>query len=561
MKLPLLKRRWCGNVNGAAPPISTLVFDYPTSFEITQGETYDLSDYASGGVPPYEYSVTGGSLTGTGVTLNTSTGVLTAAADATTAETTGLEFSIEDAATTTAAGPTTAMTVAASPTPAEVPATPEPTSTLRYVSLTGNNANNGLTEGTAWRTMAYAAANTPAGATCYIKAGNYGDDTLFPSNSGTSLSACTQFIGYVSTPGDAAAQDTDNVSDTINTANYPTLNHGDRSTDIAIGFSGKQFLVIKNIQAQNFQQGVYAFNAQDVFVDNCKFRQLGDTTNEYDGYGISVSECDRIYIKKCIVGNSAAEGIMIFSDDCHVTDSLAWSNDNSNGANSSMDYYFHVGQNSHNNVFRRNKAIRVGALADGGHGFGMKSGEYTPGTSTGNWFEDNETVNIEGEAFYCKHRGASGNTFINNLARDSADGWAYVCSNGAHDNTFVGNTATNMGNGIVFYDTIEDDGQHSGGDNNTFTDTTINDAGYAIAFKDYTYSETSSTGNVIDGLVVNGATNLFQVGHFCVDLEVNNAELHDIPNYASYQNTKDSDDLDVTFGGSNSLDNCGFTLP
>lgn len=103
MRLPLLKRRVGGNIRPTDPPVSSppppaLAFDYPTSFTIYQGGTYDLSAYVSGGVPPYgSYAVNTGTLP-SGVTLNSSTGVLSADAEATEGETTGLKFEVQDSA-------------------------------------------------------------------------------------------------------------------------------------------------------------------------------------------------------------------------------------------------------------------------------------------------------------------------------------------------------------------------------------------------------------------------------------------------------------------------------
>ncbi|MCF6297558.1 MAG: hypothetical protein L3J08_06195, partial [Flavobacteriaceae bacterium] len=74
-------------------------------------------------------------------------------------------------------------------------------STYRYVSLTGNNKNDGTSESKAWRTIDKAASTVTAGMTVWIKAGNYGNENVVLDKSGTA-SKPIKFIGYKSKIGD-----------------------------------------------------------------------------------------------------------------------------------------------------------------------------------------------------------------------------------------------------------------------------------------------------------------------------------------------------------------------
>lgn len=83
----------------AAAGSSPLVFTPPSSINIVQGGTYDLSQHVSGGVPPYSYDHATYSLP-TGVTLNFSTGLLSASASATVGASSDIVFGVSDSALT-----------------------------------------------------------------------------------------------------------------------------------------------------------------------------------------------------------------------------------------------------------------------------------------------------------------------------------------------------------------------------------------------------------------------------------------------------------------------------
>lgn len=70
-----------------------------------------------------------------------------------------------------------------------------------YVSIIGNDSNDGESPEKPWRTLKFASSQAKAGDTVYIKKGNYGFDALIPHNSGNSTHPII-FIGYDNTPGD-----------------------------------------------------------------------------------------------------------------------------------------------------------------------------------------------------------------------------------------------------------------------------------------------------------------------------------------------------------------------
>lgn len=84
-------------IGGAEPEPEPLAFSgVPSPIQIEQGGTYDLSQHVTGGTPPYSgYAVDSGSLP-SGVSINSSTGVLTATEEASVGESGDITFGVDD---------------------------------------------------------------------------------------------------------------------------------------------------------------------------------------------------------------------------------------------------------------------------------------------------------------------------------------------------------------------------------------------------------------------------------------------------------------------------------
>lgn len=83
----------------AAAGSSPLAFTPPSSINMVQGGTYDLSQHVSGGVPPYTYDHATFSLPA-GTTLNFSTGLITSSPTATITSGWSVDFGVSDSALT-----------------------------------------------------------------------------------------------------------------------------------------------------------------------------------------------------------------------------------------------------------------------------------------------------------------------------------------------------------------------------------------------------------------------------------------------------------------------------
>lgn len=83
------------NSNYIGPVVAgALQFTGPALIQIEQGGTYSLAQHAAGGTPPYAYSHTGA--LPSGVTLNPSTGILSATAGATITTSGDIDFHVDD---------------------------------------------------------------------------------------------------------------------------------------------------------------------------------------------------------------------------------------------------------------------------------------------------------------------------------------------------------------------------------------------------------------------------------------------------------------------------------
>lgn len=121
-----------------------------------------------------------------------------------------------------------------------------------YVSLTGNDSNDGLTGATAWRTVSHACSRVEAGDTVIIKSGNYGDENAVIANSGTADAPITI---KAEEPGEVILE-------------------GDGDGD-GIRIEGKHHITIEGIKFTNYTSGIaigdpasYITVKRCIFVEN-----------------------------------------------------------------------------------------------------------------------------------------------------------------------------------------------------------------------------------------------------------------------------------------------------
>ncbi|MDC6362086.1 MULTISPECIES: hypothetical protein [Flavobacteriaceae] len=332
-----------------------------------------------------------------------------------------------------------------------------------YVSTTGNNKNNGTSESSPWRTIAYAASSKSpvrAGDTVYIKAGNYGNENVVFETNGTATAQIT-FEGYTLTPGDSPDLSWE-YGDHLDPNVMPLINGGDRTKGVGIKLHNRKYVDLKNIQITNYEIGLYALNAYKVKIYNIVAMYFGDVNEDYHGKGIAFGLRHKQYmgshntIENSVVYNACAEGLSIYGDNHKVNNCRIYSDDNSTGHKSAMDYYIHVGGNS--NIVENSHVERIGNLKHNGHGIDLKR------DCENNIIRNCVAKNMRINGYELRHRGVKNNLIINCKAINCG----YSIRDGASYNVIKNSIAEGADSSVLFFDTTEDEGAQYAGRYNVF---------------------------------------------------------------------------------------------
>jgi parallel beta-helix repeat protein len=351
-----------------------------------------------------------------------------------------------------------------------------------YVSTTGNNTNNGLSLGTAWRTIAYAAQHAVAGDKVYIRAGNYGHEHVIPAVSGTAIRPII-FEGRDINWGVIAEQGYYDIyapsgldPPAINSSLMPLIDGVDR-TDAGFDLSGRAYIEVKNIQITNYYQGVSTETSGQYLTLN----NLLITNSGWDG--IALYNCDYCNIRNSIVSDSEMSNIILVGPRHSLIENCR-THDMPGGI--VTDYFITIGaytRSAYNNTIRHCYAELDNRGLDGhsGHGIGFKGEDYNPDAITlevyNNTVEDSVSWTMN-KNFYVRHAGVHNNTFINctsfNACNTAASCSAFVIRDGAYNNKFINCMAVNnpacIDNslGAVFFDSSEDGDNSFSGKGNVF---------------------------------------------------------------------------------------------
>ncbi len=378
--------------------------------------------------------------------------------------------------------------------------------TTYFVSLSGNDSNDGLSQATAWRTISYAAsASSPvaAGDTVYIKAGDYGLEDIFIDKNYSPNDAAISFIGYQNVPGDINDFNF-TYGDNVDASVMPLINPNDRTTGEGINLSDIYSITIKNIQIANSLGGISIWNTTAIssnhLLENIFLKNIGW---EYST-ALGIKEGNGNVVRNCLIVNATGAGMDIWGDNNQIINCKVYSNESqqiSDGTYTSMDYYI-VLKGNNNNVTDC-YAERDGDLEDVGHGFEIKeSGEN-------NLFENCTVKNMIGGCFSVRWSAVKNNEFKNCTAIGgvSDDVSAFMIREGASYNTFNACTSRNCQAGIRFLLAGED--ADYCGTNNTFNNCIIKNAQWAIDLNPYYYNSAPADSNSIVNCVIYGAEYLF----------------------------------------------------
>lgn len=423
-----------------------------------------------------------------------------------------------------AAGGTTTLVQDVTITVVDDPADNAAGGTEYFVATTGNNTNDGLSVGAPKQTIQSALALAQPGDTVWVKAGNYGAQTISTVRAGTQ-SAPIRIKGYQTTPGDAPKYAT--VADatigtrsvwvagsySANSSLMPVLDAGSReNSTFGVTFSHPHVQVSGLTILRHFF-GVYV-NAANCRIDDIYTAEHGASTQSYSGYGVScaLNSANYLVARNVWVVNANAEGIKTAGDyndweNCGVTcdNTSVVLGDATAGPS---DYYFVV-HGSHNSV-RKVWLHRLVNLGHGGHGLDVKAALGKPAEH--NVFDGFVVNNMHGAAIEANRFDCRYNTWRNGRING---GYGILAREGAHDNVFE-NIAFHPGDqtlDLIFR--VINGGEESaanvsagggGARNNTVRNVTVNaNVSRLLAFNENYSNPMQASGNIFDNWQVNGS--------------------------------------------------------
>ncbi len=374
-----------------------------------------------------------------------------------------------------------------------------------YVSLSGDDANDGLSEATAWRTIGFSASSASpvsGGDTVYIKAGDYGLDDVFVDKNYSPSDERISFIGYQNAPGDITEMNFD-YGDNVDPTFMPLINPNDRTQGEGINLSDIYNITFKNIQIANSIGGIniwntVAINTNHIF-ENIFIQTIGDSYSTAFG----MKEADGNTITNCLIINATGAGMDLWGTNNLIEDCKVYSDENEltdEGTYTSMDYYIVL--KGDNNIVRNCYIERVGDIEDVGHGMEIKeSGE-------GNLFVDCISKNMIGGCYSVRWSLVQNNEFRNCKAIGTLpDVCAFLVRDGASNNTFNNCISEGCPAGVRYLLSLED--ADYCGDNNVFNNCIIKGARWAFDLNEWYYSSAPVDNNKFYNCVIDNADNLF----------------------------------------------------
>jgi parallel beta-helix repeat protein len=173
-----------------------------------------------------------------------------------------------------------------------------------YVTTSGNNGWAGTSEGTAWRTVTYAATRAHAGDTVNIKAGNYGNEHVVVSYAGTSGSPIT-FQGY---------------GGTVLIGTLPSPRTIPASTEIGFKMVSKNYITLRNLNFTWYYECIWVESSDHVTLDNIHIQSCG--ADGAKGDGIYIYYSDYATITDCTVIDCGGDNVFLNHSNYCTIDNL-----------------------------------------------------------------------------------------------------------------------------------------------------------------------------------------------------------------------------------------------
>lgn len=424
--------------------------------------------------------------------------------------------------------------------------------TTYYVSTTGSDTNNGLSETTAWQTIGFSASSlspVSAGDTVYIKAGDYGLDDVFIEKNYSPSDARISFIGYQNIPDDINSLNF-NYGDNVDASIMPLINPNDRTIGDGVNLSNVYSISIKNIQIANSLTAIGVWNSVPI-NSNHRFENifLKNIGWEYST-ALGLKEANGNSMKNCLIVNATGAGMDIWGNNNLIDSCQVYSNESQitpDLSYTSMDYYIVLKGDS--NTISNCYAERVGELEDVGHGLEIKeSGEH-------NLFVNCTVKNMIAGCFSVRWQAVQNNEFRNCKAIGgiSTDVSAFMIREGASSNVFNNCISDGCNAGVRFILAGED--ANYCGEYNTFNNCIIKNADWVIDLNPYYYNSANADNNLLVNCTIDHANYLYNCERPNNGNQFINCAISNIPDFLI-----GSDTANFTYQYCNFYNN-GFSMP
>jgi len=303
----------------------------------------------------------------------------------------------------------------------------EPSTTKNiYVNSSASGSNNGTSESNAFTSLKSAVASISGGGNrILVKAGNYSGENVNLPSSGSS-NAPNVIEGYRTTPGDISSNYYSYTplggTPALNKNEMPVFTGSSRESSGGIFIENGSDWIIKNIQVQNYNQGMVFDSAYNVLIENVNVINIGSTKiKDHEGYGISfydwIQQAGNFRVKNTIVINATGDAFYTLGNFSLFENCEAYTNEynSADAVLETTDYYF-VSQAS-NNIFKNciaRKDTPTGA-GHNGHGFAIKGLGNQSLPNEYNLVTECLAVNILG-AFQLRHPNTRYNVIKNSEA-------------------------------------------------------------------------------------------------------------------------------------------------
>jgi len=266
-----------------------------------------------------------------------------------------------------------------------------------YVSVNGDNKNDGKSISKPWKTITYAALKAQAGDLVYIKAGDYGAESASVKNNGTAKSPI-KFIGYKNQPGDNPTLNR-SQNTKFSSLEMPYIHSTSKSGS---GFAAidKEYIIIRNLQVEGYKHTVDIAKSSYTIVDNVYAKGGKTNINNFPHYKSIQNRVINSY-----VANGSHNGVYMTGARHLIENVYATSKGKPN-----MDYYIvivggNVGIGEH--IIRNCEIVRDLNDTHPGHGISLKAQGRDIGYSL---VEKSKITNV-GMSLEARHSGSRNNVY------------------------------------------------------------------------------------------------------------------------------------------------------